>query len=335
VKWVHSAKAAQHRVKRTRAWILCQSGSYQLPFLSVSLVGSRRSCRLRLPLGASFDTLRIFMEAFFNFFSQMTWQDWVTAISVIFGVISLVAYWEQKKANKQQETFYQFAKRHVDKDITEEQLKVLLSQKTSMESQITEQIPILARLAVLKEQSELHVRAIGEHYVQWEKIASEVEAKENIGSIDPKIEAIIIDRIRPQYEKQRFLETIRTRVTVLSVSMALASSILPFPISELVVYLFAVPLITALLKLFSLQDDFPHYIPWVRRTIYLIYLGLIVTFALIAFVTITGSYQSEGMRNFSMSMGALAAIMLLFSPFAKKLVDKFLENLLVNEHTPK
>lgn len=267
------------------------------------------------------------MEKILNFFAKMTWQDWVAAIGFIFGVISFIAYWEQKRATKQQEKFFEFAKRHVDKDITEEQLKMLLIQKATMESQITQQIPLLARLAVLKEQAELHVNAIVGHYSQWKNIADEIASRENVSPIDPKIEAFILDKILPQYELRRYQETIRTRVTVLSISMALASSILPFLVKDLVVYMLAIPLVSSLLKLFSMQEDFSHYLPWIRRAIYLIYLGVIITASVLGSIILFGSFQLESVKSLGIVAWTFAGILLILSPLSKKAIDIFLNSL--------
>jgi hypothetical protein len=257
---------------------------------------------------------------------NLTWQDWLTAIGFIFGIVSLIAYWEQKRANKQQETFFEFAKRHVDKDITDEQLKLLLAQKLSMENQVVQQIPSLARMAVLKEQAELHNNAMTENYVQWKKITDEIAAKENVSSIDPKIEALIVDRILPQYEIRRLQETVRTRVTVISVSMARASSVLPFPIRNLIVYLLAIPLAGNLLRLFSMQDDFQHYIPWIRIISYAVYvcgIALLIGYGYFFIYYI----KSESAVLFGKFLFVIGIIVLLFIPFAKKSIDKFMDNL--------
>jgi len=96
------------------------------------------------------------METILCSISNLKWQDWAAAVGIIFGIITLLAYLDQRRANKKQNTLIEFVKRHVDKEVTEETIRKLDAQREALQRQVREHIPALARSAVLREQAEAH-----------------------------------------------------------------------------------------------------------------------------------------------------------------------------------
>jgi hypothetical protein len=176
-----------------------------------------------------------------NAIQGLKWQDWATLISICFGIVSLIGYIDQRRTARGQNSITAFAERHVQKDISEEAIAKLQEQRVAMEQDVKLNIPALARTAVLKEQAEMHARAIGQHYVEWKQIQSETVSPTG-GKLDPELEKMIVDRLLPSFERQVALDRLRNRVTVLSVALALVGNALPYPLNTLASILLAFPL---------------------------------------------------------------------------------------------
>ena len=77
----------------------------------------------------------------------LKWQDWATAASFIFGLITLIAYIDQRRSAKQSQPVLEFARRHVSKDITEESIRSLVAQQRAIQDQINQNLPRLVNRA--------------------------------------------------------------------------------------------------------------------------------------------------------------------------------------------
>src|SRR4051794_32863338 len=173
------------------------------------------------------------MQSILDLLKGLTWQDWTALAGFAFGIISIIAYIDQRRSAKGQADIIEFVKRNVDKDISDETIKQLQAQREAMERQVNEHVPALARAAVLKEQAEAHASAVSQHYLEWTRIQRELQESPSGGNLDPAVEKIIIDRLVPKYERQVALDKARNRVTVLSVALALTGSIIPNPLDSL------------------------------------------------------------------------------------------------------
>ncbi len=196
------------------------------------------------------------MQSIIDSVKSLTLQDWATAGSLIFGIITLLAYLDQRRNNKKQENLLEFVDRHVAKDISEERIKELEQQQESMQEQVSQNIPALARAAVLQEQSEAHANATSKHFLEWKRLQDEMENSPSGGIIDPSIEKVIIDKLVPKYERQEELDNIRNRITMISVALALISGLFPYPLNSLVGAILALPLISSLLKFYKLSTTY-------------------------------------------------------------------------------
>jgi hypothetical protein len=187
--------------------------------------------------------------------SKLTWQDLAAAAGVLFGIISTIAYLDQRRSSKNQSVLLEVAKRHVSKEISEETIKQLDDQKKSLELEVSQRIPYLARQAVLKEQAQLHAKAAAQHFTAWRQITGELESTVNIEGMDPLFVSVIVDKLLPKYERDQEIELLRNRITGLSVVLALISTLFPYPLNVVVSIAVAAPLLMSLIRFMKLQQD--------------------------------------------------------------------------------
>lgn len=203
------------------------------------------------------------MDALFHPVAALTWRDWATVVSVLFGVITLLAFLEQRRSLGQQADLIQFVRRHVSRDISEDAIRNLEKQRAAMQVQVAQHIPALARAAVLREQADAHAVAVSQHFIEWQRIQGILGTKSSGSALDPAIEAIVVDRLVPRYERQATQDRLRNRITVFSVALALVSALLPFPLSSAAAAVLGIPLAATLLQFFRTSAE-PEE---VRRTL--------------------------------------------------------------------
>jgi hypothetical protein len=266
---------------------------------------------------------------FVLFFQELTWQDWAAALGVLFGILSLIAYIEQRRATKSQNVFVEFAKRNVDKQVTEEQLKELANQKLNMERQVAQAIPALARSAVLREQLAVHARALADHYQHWVAINEELRPANQQADLDPAIRAAIEDKLIPSHEASQRRDDLKTRLTILGVASGLAATALPPPANYLIQGVFAIPLFAALISLINLSAN-PV---WVERFGYLmmwIYLGVVVVGCTLGYLLLSES----NVTDFGRITGVVLAILSLAGAIASPWVLRRIRNMTANFGAP-
>jgi hypothetical protein len=227
---------------------------------------------------------------------QFTWQDWVAIISFTFGIVSLIAYYDQRRSTRRTASLIKWAELNLDKSISEEQIKSLLAQKEVMEEQITRKIPDLARNAVLQEEAKFHEKAVAEHFAALQAINRELQSESVDSSLDPQLQQAIIDLILPRYMRLDRRDRLRTRVTVLSVALAASSAIMPFPLNTAFGVLMALPLIYAGARLYALNVEEPNRAFKVLRPYFhLVYIAIALTLGTIGLFLIY--YSDKGSVN--------------------------------------
>jgi DNA-binding transcriptional MerR regulator len=266
------------------------------------------------------------MDQIIEFILSLTWQDWATAIGVIFGTITLIAYLDQKRSSKQQQTLLDFVERHLDKDISTDVIKELAEQRRAMEEQIKFHIPNLARNAVLKEQAESHAQAISHHFKEWKQICSELDDSLIGEGLSPEIEEIITDRISPQYEKRWAIDNIRNRITVLSVVIAISSTFLFYPINMLVGIPLAIPLLKDLVELLKIQGISKDFSKNIKYGIVIAYLfgALLLAFLGVALI-VDGFIETPG-KVVAYGLIFISLVMVVFILKFFRLVGLYLDN---------
>jgi hypothetical protein len=260
------------------------------------------------------------------FFQRLTWQDWATALGVLFGILSLIAYIEQRRATKNQNVFVEFAKRNVDKQVTEEQLRELATQKLSMERQVAQAIPALARSAVLGEQLAVHARALAEHYQRWVTISEELKStNQQQADIDPAIRAAIEDKLIPSHEAAQRRDDLKTRLTILGVASGLAATALPSPADYLVQGVVAIPLFITLASLINLSAS-PI---WLKRLGFLMmatYLGIVFAGCVLGYILLSKSNVTGFGRITGVAMAILSIACVITSPWVWRWINNVTAN---------
>lgn len=272
------------------------------------------------------------MDTLLSALTALTWRDWATLVGVLFGVVTLLAFLEQRRAMRQQSDLLEFVRRHVSRDISEDAIRQLGQQRAAMELQVTEHIPALARAAVLREQAEAHAAAVSYHFVEWKRIQASLGNSPSGGLLDPAIESIIVDRLVPRYERQATLDRLRNRITVFSVALALVSALLPFPLNSAAGVLLAIPLAGTLLQFFRASAEPAEVKATLRPLAIALYVVACVAgvgFSLFLFAlgltardTLTPS--GWGLAWFLLIVGAAGGIM---APWLLKRLDSYLARL--------
>lgn len=265
-------------------------------------------------------------QAVLTYLSKMSWQDWATAASVVFGIVTLIAFLDQRRSSKQNQVLLEFAERHVQKDISEEQLSSLNHQRQSLEQQIAQELPALAKRAVLQEQREHHAKAAAEHYSKVQAIDNELGEKNIPSQLDPVIATEIANKLLPSLEFNRRRESLRSSITIYSVAVALSGSLLPSPLRQLLVAFLAVPLISTVIRLAAMEGTVG-----LRHVKILIYvLGTVIIFTLLGFGILLLTF--DGTTEFGRAIGWAALIVgggtAVVAAIKKRALDTFLTRLL-------
>src|SRR5215469_10382129 len=85
---------------------------------------------------------------------RFTFDNVAGALGILFGLITLIAYLDQKRSARQQADVMAYVKRNMTKEVTEETIAALSTQLKLMQKQTKEELPKLARIAVLNEQAD-------------------------------------------------------------------------------------------------------------------------------------------------------------------------------------
>lgn len=265
-----------------------------------------------------------YINNFSHLVSQIKWQDWATVVGVLLGVVSLIAYFDQRRASKAQANLLEFARRHVAKDISEEKLQALQQQEQSLREKIEREIPLLARRAVLKDQAEANAKATASHFLEWKRLSEELGLAATASDLPPEIQQAILDRIVPQYQKREEIEAVRNRITVFSVGLALTGSLLPYPIDKVLPLFFAFPLGVSVYQLWRLTTTREERIAGSLKIIVALYVLLAMLFIcggclilLVPTLTQTGKYIAWGLVGFGAVILALTKIV---ANFLKKII---------------
>ena len=177
---------------------------------------------------------------------NFSWQDLLTIAGFMLGVVSLIAYIEQRKSANSQKALLVLAERQVDREVTQQTVDALHEQRLKIEHDISVRIPALARAAVLREQAEMHARMTSEHFVAWRRLTSQIG--EQVANIDSSIKAVVLDRLLPEYDRREKQERQRVRLTILSVALAIVTS-LPQELRMILQLVISIPFAAVILQM--------------------------------------------------------------------------------------
>ncbi|MFQ6404513.1 hypothetical protein ACIDE9_07065 [Methylophilus sp. 'Pure River'] len=259
-----------------------------------------------------------------SFVLGLEWKDWLTIGGFIFGIVTLIAYIEQRRSAKGTAALTKWAELNLDKTISEQEIKRLLAQKSEMEEQITKNIPSLARVAVIKEQAELHRQALAQHFSTWQKLTAELESSVPVPGLDPKIQNVILDQIIPRFQQEQEINKLRSRITVLSVSIAAASAVLPFGLGSMLAIMFAPALISAAIRLHALTEDSANSFKSLRPFVHLAY--VVATLVMGGFGVVLLNVDNLTMVGIyiAWALCGLAILLAMSYPLIRKKLDRWL-----------
>jgi len=149
--------------------------------------------------------------------------------------------------------------------------------------------------------------------LEWQRINKELEASPTAGQIDKELEDMIVDRLIPKYERQWALDSVRNRVTFLSVAIALSSSFLFYPLNLLVGIPLAIPLLRGLLEYIKLQGVSQKSLDNAKHVLIALYIIAIVLAGIIGALLLTGSGVTTFGRFIGIALIISSVIALVFT----------------------
>jgi hypothetical protein len=181
---------------------------------------------------------------------HLTFHNIAEGLGIIFGLVGLIAFLDQKRSAREQADVMSYVKRNMTKEVTEETIAALSGQLRQMEKQTKEELPKLARIAVLNEQEDRLKTALSEMYLQWKAIQVEIANVKTV-TLDAEIESAIADRMLPAYIRKQKAEGGRERLAILGAGMAVTGILLPFPASRFVEAGLGAAMVLTILQLMS------------------------------------------------------------------------------------
>jgi hypothetical protein len=182
----------------------------------------------------------------------LTWQNFFTGAGFVFGIITLIAYFDQKSTNKKQSEILDFVKNENNKKAILELEKT----KIKLENEINEKIPGLGRRAILEEQKEFYEKVLADNYKELNEIQKLLEfessSKENLSST---IKNYILSELYPKYLSNELKHKSRDRVLIFIGLIVLSDALTPFEVGYYLKILFGIYLFYEIIKLLILKDN--------------------------------------------------------------------------------
>lgn len=192
-----------------------------------------------------------------EFFTDLTWQDVAAAIGVIFGIISTIAYIDQRRSNRHYKALFKFAELNVDKNLTDSEILELKERKNTLSEEVTDKIPTIGRIAVLQEQLLFYKKNIFQYYQSLTEIKEKLETlsqEVNINDISPELRKYIIDEISPELNKERRVSLIRDKIIAFLGLIIVIGIIVPFSVAYYIRFSLGIILIYDVLRYFVLKS---------------------------------------------------------------------------------
>jgi hypothetical protein len=184
-------------------------------------------------------------------------QDIISALSIVFGVVSLIAYIEQRKSSKKNKNIIEFLNRNVDKDITIDEINELKSKKDTLESIVKEEIPNIGRVTILKDQQDFFQNQISQNYNSLLEVIKKLNylgEKVDIEEINPDIKEYIISEISPKNTKEKKLRKVRDSIIILLALLITVGAIIPV-ISYYIKFGLGIVIMWEIIKYFIYDSD--------------------------------------------------------------------------------
>jgi hypothetical protein len=185
-----------------------------------------------------------------------------TALTALGTVLTIRGWRADQRNNDAYSYLLRIADRHIDKELTEEeiarrqnQLATVSSELTSLRKHIETEIPLQARRAVLQDRLRANVDRLHETLEGTMEIHSELERLGQPSELYPELVAAVQKEITPDFVMEVHRANLKTYLTISAVVTAISSTTLPDPFRLVITVIFAVICIAILLRLVR------HYIP--------------------------------------------------------------------------
>jgi len=191
------------------------------------------------------------MEIVIKFISNLELRDIVSAM-ILLSFISLpFILLKMRRGMRSPDELMELIWKYVDKETSEEGIQELVNKTRSMEQRVANEIPKLAQTTVLRAQAERYKLSIAEDYRRLGDVTTELGACAATSGLDPEVESAILDRLKPEYEKNLFRQSLRDRIAIMSILLIVAGMLLPAPSDRFAQYVVALILIVDVIRFAS------------------------------------------------------------------------------------
>jgi len=176
----------------------------------------------------------------------------ITVIGTVFGLVSCLDARKSRKDLEKYSYLFDQAEKHIDKNLTLEELNRLHKEKQEMDQVIKKEIPKQARIAVLYDRLKADEEYLSASYNRYIQTKNEyINLNEEIRvEIPQKILTEIENQILPEYVIKQKKQKNMSLLTIISCSMAVFASI---PVLNEFSRFFALAILYPLVKLFMLS----------------------------------------------------------------------------------
>ncbi len=266
------------------------------------------------------------MEELLEYF---TFQNIVTILSLLFGIVTLLAFIDQKKSKKDKKVVNEFISRHLERDITIEEIESLTEKRTSLNDEVTKKIPQIGKISILKYQADFLKNEISQNYESLNYVNSQMKkiSKEQVlDDLSPEISKLILNELFPKFKRENFIRKIKDRIIVLIALIIVSGAIFPFGLDKYVKFIIGIFLVRDI----SIYFMSSFYRRNKRKRIYEHAGQVIMVVGIISFLFfslnlfIMWEKISEDLLLDAILIGALGIISLVIA-FVNKLITKKLE----------
>ena len=257
--------------------------------------------------------------------SSLKWQDYATIASILFGVVTLFAYIDQRRSSKGYEAILDIAKRNLDYEISQDKIKEsreaiqkLDEHRNELTKLVKREIPSLARAAALREQAKVLSDSTAKNYSQWKKVTNELKEIPSEATIDQSVLDEVSSILVPEYERRTSKDTLRDQITIFSIGVVLLNNFLsnifqifrmPTEIIEIGNIFLAIFLASIGIRFFKLSFD-GREVQKLRHQLYLFAYGSILAMGIIFSVigliaTASGTIDERQIGVIFLAMGIM------------------------------
>ena len=166
-------------------------------------------------------------------------------IGVFFGLITLVAFLNQRRDNRKYNAIIELVELNLDKKLTDKEIRELKSKKSELEVFINDKLPNAARAIILQDQLEFYRQGIYHNYQSYKDIAEKlriIDSDINTEELSSDIRDLVLKDISPNYssEKNRnkWLGYVIVNLAVITVLYFLSFEVFQIVIFFLMILLF-------------------------------------------------------------------------------------------------